>query len=75
LNSLRLGAQPRSLYDLRHTYITQKLREGVPQMIVAENTLTSVQMIERYYAHLRAEMNFDGLAGGGTLRNRRQRGT
>lgn len=28
--------QPRSLYDLRHTYITRKLLEGVPQMVVAE---------------------------------------
>jgi len=65
---------PRSLYDLRHYYITQKLLEGVPQMVVAENTLTSIQMIEQYYAHIRAEANFDRLAGGAALRRRRERG-
>ncbi|ARJ65026.1 hypothetical protein WV31_04780 [Magnetospirillum sp. ME-1] len=65
--------QPRSLYDLRHTYITRKLLEGVPQMVVAENTLTSIQMIERYYAHIRVQENFDRLAGGGALQRRRQR--
>ncbi len=63
----------RSLYDLRHYHITRKLLEGVPQMVVAENTLTSVQMIERYYAHIMVEENFDRLAGGAALRKRQQR--
>ena len=43
-------------------------------MVVAENTLTSIQMIEQYYAHIRAEANFDRLAGGAALRRRRERG-
>ena len=46
----------------------QKLLEGVPQMVVAENTLTSIQMIEPYYTHIRAEANFDRLTGGDALR-------
>lgn len=71
---LKIGPndRPRSLYDLRHTDITQKLLEGVLQMVVAENTLTSVQMIERYYAHIRVQENFDRLAGGAMLSRRRR---
>lgn len=52
--------------------LTQKLLEGVPQMVVAENTLTSIQMIEPYYAHIRAEANFDRLAYGAVLQRLRQ---
>ena len=52
-----------SLYDLRHHYITKALLRGVPIALVATNTMTSVQMIERHYNHLKTEMAFDQLAG------------
>ena len=41
-------------------------------MVVAENTLTSVQLIEPYYAPIRAEANFDRLAYGAVLQRLRQ---
>ncbi len=52
-----------SLYDLRHHYITKALLRGIPIALVATNTMTSVQMIERHYNHLKTEMAFDQLAG------------
>lgn len=52
----------RSLYSLRHAYITKKLREGVSVAAVAMNTLTSVQMIEKHYNHLKSVENYDQLA-------------
>lgn len=50
---------PRSLYDLRHYYITKALLAGK----VAVNTMTSLQMIERHYNHVHRRQNHgvDGL--------------
>ena len=50
---------PRSLYDLRHTYITQRLLDNWDPYDVAKNTMTSIQMIERYYDHLEPETKFE----------------
>jgi integrase len=36
----------RTLYSLRHTYITMKLREGVPAAVIAMQCGTSAAMIE-----------------------------
>jgi integrase len=40
-------------YCLRHLYITEKLRDGVPIYEIASNTGTSVSMIEKYYSDAR----------------------
>ena len=36
-------------YSLRHTYISAQLKAGAPTQAVAENTGTSVRMIEKHY--------------------------
>jgi integrase len=41
---------PRTLYSLRHTYISFRLSEGADIYQVAKNCRTSVEMIEKYYA-------------------------
>ena len=41
---------PRSLYSLRHTYISFRLSEGADIYQVAKNCRTSVEMIQKYYA-------------------------
>ncbi len=40
----------RTLYSLRHTYISMRLMEGADIYQVANNCRTSVQMIEQFYA-------------------------
>jgi hypothetical protein len=52
-----------SLYDLRHHYITKMLLRGTSIALVAKNSMTSVQMIEKHYNHLETQMAFDTLAG------------
>jgi len=42
-----------TIYSLRHHYITERLREGVPIYALASNCGTSVAMIERYYSDAR----------------------
>ncbi|OEJ64078.1 site-specific integrase [Magnetovibrio blakemorei] len=46
----------RSIYSLRHTYINQRFRGGVDVQTIASNTLTSVQMIDRYYQNIKNEL-------------------
>lgn len=41
---------PRTIYSLRHTYISMRLLEGADIYQVAKNCRTSVEMIEKYYA-------------------------
>ena len=41
-----------SAYTLRHSVITDLIREGVPVLTVAQLSGTSVSMIERHYGHL-----------------------
>ena len=42
----------RTLYSLRHTYATFRLREGVNHYVLAKNMGTSVKMIEQFYGHV-----------------------
>jgi len=42
-----------SLYCLRHFYIIERLREGIPIYEIASNCGTSVSMIEKYYSDAR----------------------
>lgn len=54
----------RTLYCLRHTSITFRLRygEGIDLITLARNARTSVEMIERFYSsNLSAEMNIEML--------------
>jgi integrase len=44
----------RTIYSLRHTYATFRLREGVHQFHLAQNMGTSVKMLEQYYGHVRS---------------------
>lgn len=54
----------RTIYSLRHTYATFRLEAGVSIHWLAENMGTSVQMIERHYAHTRVSNNADdGIKG------------
>ncbi len=56
--------QTRSLYCLRHTAITFRLRygNGIDLITLARNARTSVEMIEKFYSsELSAEMNIQML--------------
>jgi integrase len=46
--------QRRTIYSLRHTYATFRLREGTHQFHLAQNMGTSVKMLEDYYGHVRS---------------------
>ena len=46
--------QRRTIYSLRHTYATFRLREGTHQFLLAQNMGTSVKMLEEYYGHVRS---------------------
>lgn len=54
--------RPRSLYSLRHTYITHMLRLGADSLMVAKNTMTSVQMIERHYERIAPNHMYEQMA-------------
>lgn len=43
--------QTRTMYSLRHTYISLRLLEGADIYMIAKNCRTSVEMIEKYYAN------------------------
>ncbi len=43
--------QRRTIYSLRHTYATFRLREGVHHFTLARNMGTSVKMLEQFYGH------------------------
>jgi integrase len=42
----------RTIYSLRHTYATFRLREGTHHFHLAQNMGTSVKMLEEYYGHV-----------------------
>jgi len=46
----------RSLYSLRHTYITLQILAKVPPNIIAKNCGTSPEMIQQHYDHVTAQM-------------------
>lgn len=54
-----LDGTKRTIYSLRHTYATFRLEAGVSIHWLAENMGTSVQMIEKHYAHTRVSNNAD----------------
>lgn len=48
----------RTLYSLRHTYISMRLMDGAKPIQVANNCRTSLEMIENFYAtHLRDRLD------------------
>ena len=48
----------RTLYSLRHSYISFRLLEGADIYQIAKNCRTSVEMIEKHYAvHLKDNLN------------------
>ena len=66
LKRLKLEKGPggkRTLYSLRHTYITMKLLEGVPAAVIAKQCGTSTAMIEQHYSHITSLMYTKELVG------------
>ncbi|GAC13731.1 tyrosine-type recombinase/integrase [Aliiglaciecola lipolytica] len=54
---------PRTLYSLRHTYITWQLLNGQTMDVIAKQCGTSVAMIEQHYSHVKPEMFAVALSG------------
>lgn len=52
---LDASGQKLTIYSLRHTYITEQLKNGVPVYTIASNCNTSVAMIEQYYSDARSQ--------------------
>jgi integrase len=44
-------------YSLRHYHISKALLSGMPMQVVAENTGTSVRMIEKYYGNSQEQID------------------
>ena len=66
LRKLKLENGPggkRTLYSLRHTYITMKLLEGNKPEVIAKQCGTSTAMIETFYNHLTSLMYTKELIG------------
>ena len=53
----------RTLYSLRHSYITWGLTRNVPAHVLAVQCGTSIQMLDRFYSHVKPEMFTNELAG------------
>jgi integrase len=53
----------RTLYSLRHTYITHLLLDRVPVSVIAKQCGTSTAMIETHYSHITPLMYAKELAG------------
>lgn len=51
--SLDASGNKLTCYSMRHTYITEQLKNGVPIYTIASNCNTSVAMIETYYSDAR----------------------
>ncbi len=51
----------RTLYSLRHTYATERLKAGVQVYWLAEHMGTSVDVIQNYYGHVMSRMRADHL--------------
>ena len=66
LKELRLDRSAggtRTLYSLRHTYITQRLLAGVKHEWIAKQCGTSAAMIHLHYDHMTAVMHAKELVG------------
>jgi integrase len=59
LDSTEVGN--RTAYSCRHTYITNRIRNGTDIYVLAKNTGTSVTMIERFYGHMGSVQMVDEL--------------
>lgn len=53
----------RTLYSLRHSYITWGLKRNVPAHVLAAQCGTSIQMLDRFYSHVKPEMFTNILSG------------
>lgn len=53
----------RTLYSLRHSYITWQLKAGVSPHILAKQCGTSIKMLDEFYSHVVPEMFTDLLSG------------
>ena len=66
LKRLKLQQGPggtRTLYSLRHTYITHLLLDRVPASVIAKQCGTSTAMIEAHYSHITPLMYAKELVG------------
>ena len=52
LDKDKTTGQNRSIYSLRHQYISMKVISGVSYAVIAENCGTSADMIEKFYKHI-----------------------
>ena len=56
--------RPRALYSLRHYYFEQRILNSDASLIMlAKNGGTSIQVLEKWYAHIKAPEGARGLAG------------
>jgi len=53
----------RTLYSLRHSYITWQLEAGVEPAIVSSQCGTSIEMLSRFYSHVKSPAHAKKLAG------------
>ena len=51
-------------YSFRHSYITMRLKAGVPVPVIAANTDTSMKYIQEHYFHYRADESTEILGKG-----------
>jgi len=54
---------PRSLYSLRHSYVTWQLMKGISMDVIAKQCGTSVATIEQHYSHVVPKMHTNELSG------------
>ncbi len=47
-----------ALYDIRHTWITNRVKDGMDTHLIAKLAGTSVLMIEKYYDHSDQDAEF-----------------
>lgn len=57
----------RTLYSLRHTYITWQLQNKMSLTVIAAQCGTSVKMIEEHYSHVVPSMFAEELSGTGAI--------
>ena len=55
-------------YSFRHSYITMRLKAGVPVPVIAANTDTSMKYIQNHYFHYRADESTEILGKGRNIR-------
>ena len=55
-------------YSFRHSYITMRLKAGVPVPVIAANTDTSMKYIQNHYFHYKADESTEILGKGRNIR-------